>query len=287
MNDAVRISRTMLGELQEKISERDTHILQVIEQHRFLTTCQVTGFCFTDKPTPTAALRAANRALKKLHSLGLLNPLQRRIGGVRAGSGGAIWSITEPGHRLLHHLTHDADPSGVVRRTRFREPSQTFLEHTLAVADVHLTVQRTTAGDPPDGSEVTLAQVELEPACWRPYLGVGGVALTLKPDLAVVTRTEAFEDHWFFEVDRATEPPSRIIRKCLQYQDYYRTGREQHRLGVFPAVVWIVPTLARHAQLTERLRADPTIDPRLFTIATVDQLPELLRDGPPSAHPIT
>ena len=66
--------------------------------------------------------------------------------------------------------------------------------------------------------------------------------MRLKPDLAVVTATAKFEDHWFFEVDLASEPPSRIIRTCLNYQEYRRSGVEQRRLGLFPAVVWIVPT---------------------------------------------
>lgn len=281
MNSAARISRTMLGQLEEKMAERDVAILRAIEQHRFLTTRQITQFCFTDKPTPTAALRAANRALKKLASLTLVTAMQRRIGGVRAGSGGSIWSITEPGHRLLHHRA--LNPDNGSRRVRFHEPSSTFLEHTLAVAETHLVLRRTATANVSSTQPVTVKSVELEPGCWRPYLGPGGVALTLKPDLDAVTRTGDFEDHWFLEVDRATEPPSRIIRKCQQYQAYYRTGTEQKRHGVFPAVVWIVPTPARRAQLEHRLESNPAIDLRLFIVVTLDQLPGLLRSGPPAS----
>ena len=280
MNPSARISRPMLSQLEEKISNRDMNILQVVQEHRFLTTRQVTGFCFTDKPTPTAALRAAHRALKKLADLTLITPLERRIGGVRAGSGGAIWSLTEPGQRLLTHLKGGDLES---RRQRFREPSTAFLVHTLAVADVHLALQQTTAAD----ERVRLQEVELEPACWRAYLGLGGTPLTLKPDLAAITRTVDFEDHWFLEVDRATEPPSRIVRKCQQYQDYYRTGNEQQRHGVFPLVVWIVPTARRQTQLEQRLHDELAIDSRLFVVITLEDLPTLLRTGPPTAQPTT
>lgn len=269
-----RISRAGLDRLIKRLSERDVDILTRVDAHRFLTTRQLARFCFADKPTATAALRAANRALAKLGTLGLIAPLARRIGGVRAGSGGYVWSLTETGGRILERHARREEPA---RRQRFIEPSPTFLEHTLAVAEAHLTLREL-----PTGSSA-LMRVQLEPECWRSYLGPAGSVLRLKPDMAAVTRSGDFEDHWFFEIDRNTEPPSRVVRKCLQYQEYYRTGTEQHRTGVFPAVVWVVPDQARREQLATRLRAEATIDSRLFTVITLDQLPGLVHDGPAAA----
>lgn len=273
-----RISRAGLDRLIERLGTRDMEIVAQINAHRFLTTRQLARFCFTDKPTATAALRAAHRALAKLSTLGLIAPLARRIGGVRAGSGGYVWSLTETGGRVLERHARSEEPT---RRQRSIEPSPTFLEHTLAVAETHLTLREL----PKDTG--VLVGVELEPECWRSYLGPAGGVLRLKPDLGAISQSGQFEDHWFFEVDRATEPPSRVVRKCLQYQEYYRTGTEQHRTGVFPAVVWIVPDQARREQLATRLRTEANIHSRLFTVVTLDQLPDLVCDGPAGSTDIT
>ena len=89
-----------------------------------------------------------------------------------------------------------------------------------------------------------------------------------------------FEDHWFIEVDLATEPPSRIVRACLNYQEYRRSGVEQRRLGLFPAVVWIVPTAQRKLTIQSRLKQHEMISPGLFTIITLDELEGLVQRGP-------
>lgn len=266
-----RVSRRQLTHLKEHLSERDLAILNSVREHRFLTTRQIARLHFNRKTTEIAALRSTNRTLAKLAVLGLLTALERRIGGVRAGSGAFVWSIGHLGARLLNLTDHDNSGQG---RQREIEPSTTFLEHTLAVAEVHLRLREATRG-----GDATLVGVELEPACWRPYVAPGGSTSRLKPDLAAVTATGDFEDHWFFEIDLATEPPSRVVRKCLQYQEYLRAGTEQQRLGLFPAVVWIVPTSARQQTLRTRLAEEPSIGARLFTVITLDRLAELIAKG--------
>lgn len=109
--------------------------------------------------------------------------------------------------------------------------------------------------------------------------------MRLKPDLAVVTATEAFEDHWFFEVDLATEPPSRVVRACQNYQAYRQSGIEQRRLGLFPAVVWIVPTGRRKATLESHMDQHDAISARLFTVITLDELETLIEHGAACATP--
>lgn len=271
-----RISRQQLDHIREQLNDRDEALLHALDRHRLLTTRQLASFCFADKQTDTAALRATNRALAKLQSLHLIVALERRIGGVRAGSGSYVWAVAVVGGRLLQLLDAGTD---TVRRRRSFEPSAAFLEHTLAVAEVHLRLRAAERRD-----LIRLSDVQFEPACWRPYLGSGGGLVRLKPDLAAVTETASFEDHWFFEIDLATEPPSRIIQKCLQYQEYQRTGTEQRRLGLFPAVIWIVPTITRRDTLTRRLETELNITDGLFTIITLDQLDDLLTGGPQSVN---
>lgn len=264
----VRITRRELERVQERLGRLDHTLLQDIERHRYLSTSQIARLHFTSKRSPVAALRATNRALARLRDLRLISALERRIGGVRAGSGSFVWRIASLGHRLLH--AHD-QADGQTTRRREVEPSLYFLEHTLAIAEVHIALI--------EAQRLGIAAVtalELEPAAWRPYLSGGGATLRLKPDLGVTTETGDFEDHWFFEIDLGTEAPSRIIRKCQQYEQYLRTGLEQRRLGVFPAVAWIVPDEARRAQLTARISAEPGLTPGLHRVITLDQLPDLL-----------
>lgn len=266
-----RIGRRQLDEIRASLTERDMQIAATVATHRFLTTRQICRFNFADKPTQTAALRSANRSLDKLRELRVLIALDRRIGGARAGSGSYVWSLGQVGARLLRQ---SKVAEGLPSRYREREPSITFLKHTLAVAEVSLRLcEAARAG------HIALLATQHEPDCWRAYNAPGGGIARLKPDLAVVSATDDFEDHWFFEIDLATEPPSRVVRACLSYQAYHRSGIEQHRLNLFPAVVWIVPSARRKETIERHLKKDKAICTRLFRVITLDELENLLARG--------
>ena len=126
-----RISRQRLEEIAASLNERDKAAISSIQRFRYLMSSQVQRLHFMDAATPSAALRAASRCLKKLRELGLVGHLSRRIGGVRAGSGSLVWYITHAGERLIYLQSHTLTPT-----KRFFEPSPHFLAHTLAVADV-------------------------------------------------------------------------------------------------------------------------------------------------------
>ncbi len=251
-------------------------IVASVAAYRFLTTRQISRFHFIDSPSPIAALRSANRVLKKLRELRVLVTLERRVGGVRAGSGAYVWSLSSIGARLLQRISAvEGRPS----RYREHEPSSTFLRHTLAVAEVALRLCEAARGD-----RIALVGIEREPDSWRAYGAPGGGTARVKPDLAVVTATDDFEDHWFFEIDLATEPPSRVVRSCLNYQDYFHSGAEQQNLGLFPAVVWIVPSTRRENTIERYLRDTETLATRLFRVITLDKLEALLQSGAASPN---
>lgn len=96
-----RVSKRHLLEIDRRLGERDRQLLVAVQKYRYLMTGQIQRLLFTDAANSSAGLRAANRNLKKLSELGLLDSLSRRIGGVRAGSGSLIWHITHAGERLL------------------------------------------------------------------------------------------------------------------------------------------------------------------------------------------
>lgn len=219
--------------------------------------------------TPTAALRAASRNLRKLRELGLIDHLSRRIGGVRAGSGAMVWYLTHAGERLIYLRSYTLTPT-----KRFFEPSPYFLAHTLAVADVAVQLTELCR----DNCRMELSAIQPEPGCWRTYSEYGSV-LVLKPDLFAITSSDKYEDRWFIEVDLDTESPVKVVEKCEKYHRYYRSGLEQQESEVFPLTVWIAPTAARKERLLSHIREAFDKQPKLFTVITKDELTHLIQYG--------
>lgn len=264
-----RISRQRLEEIAASLSDRDRTVISSIQRFRYLMSCQVQRLHFTEATTPSSALRATSRCLKRLRELGVIDHLSRRIGGVRAGSGSLVWYITHAGERLIYLQSRTLTPS-----KRFFEPSPYFLAHTLAVADVAVELTELCR----EVRGLRLSALQTEPDCWRSYSEYGNI-LSLKPDLFAITVADQYEDRWFIEVDLDTESPSKIVTKCKKYHKYYCTGLEQQESEVFPLTVWIVPTVDRKQRLISHIRQAFDKQPRLFAVITKDELAHLIRYG--------
>lgn len=240
-------------------------LLELINSHRFATSNQLTRHTQHLYGNRRSAIRQTLRHLQDLKEHRYTARLERRIGGWQGGSQTSVWTITTKGHRYL---------TGSHSRIRPQHYSTTFLQHYLAVAETRVVLHETT---------LQLRQgleVQPEPLCWRQYLDHHGQTTTLKPDLMATITSEAFVDRYFFEIDRATENPARVIRKCWQYLHYQRIGIEQQQYGVYPAVVWLVPNEARQRQLRKAVTNEPGMPRELFLVITVPELPALIRDGP-------
>lgn len=257
-----RLGARAIEELRERLSHRDLAILRSVNDHRFLTTKQIARLHFSDHATALAGIRACVRVLGRLRGHRLLARLDRQVGGVRAGSASFVWCLDVVGERLTRRTKDERE----IRR-RFFEPSTVFLAHTLAVAETRLILQEAASVD---GFEVVT--VTTEPMNWRTYLGPAGGVETLKPDLYVVTRTAQWDEFWFIEVDRGTESIPVLLRKCRQYDRYRRTGQEQARHGVFPRVLWVLPSSRRRAQLEAVLGQSADLAPQLFQVASPEML---------------
>lgn len=273
MNEGKRLSKRQLERLISRLSERDLNILKAIRKYRFMMTHQVQALFFNDSSNQTASRRAGNRALKRLKELGLITTLERRIGGVRAGSASYVWCLTGAGERLLLTSERSGSTDNPARK-RLYEPSIRFLEHTLAITETF--VQLTLIAEKCD---VKIESVDLEPDCWRPYVGESGVLSYLKPDMYLKTLSYSYEDHWFMEIDLGTESPSRIIGKCHQYYRYYLSGAEQKGSGVFPLVVWITKDSKRFTGLKAHITENFNGKPNIFVVITPDQLERLVSLG--------
>lgn len=258
---ARRLSAAAVERLADQLGPRDRLIWADLARVGVLTGAQLTRLRFSDL-SPSSRDRTRRRVLARLAALDVVATLDRRIGGVRAGSAGLVYSLGLAGQRLEPFLAadHGAEPSARPRRPW--TPGATFLAHALDVAELYVQLrERERTGT------LTLGEYLTEPATWQPH-AFGGY---LKPDAYAVLRADGVEDSWWVEVDRATESRPTLRRKLLGYIDYVGSGQLGPG-GVVPRVLLTVPHYRRLAD-AERLVADlpdpatQLITPALFTEA--------------------
>lgn len=260
-----RVGKRLLSVLARRLSERDFEVLRLVAEHRFLTTHQVQSFCFLDHESEASAARTTRRVLARLERDGLLRALDRRVGGVRAGSEATIWQLAPAGSRLIH---------GDEKRRRADKPSDRFLTHQLAIADVHVLLRQHKRIEAIE--DIT---VEVEPASWRRYQGIGGEPRWLQPDLYAEITTSEFIDRLFIEVDLGSESIPTLVRKCQQYEDYRRSGIEQDRTGGFPLVLWLFVDPLRAIKLQMLIERSSKLTAAMYRYATPETLTQVLAGG--------
>ncbi len=267
------MKRVLLGpggfdELRNELSGRDHAIVDQVGELRLMTGRQVAAMFYPAEEYNSAigAVRQANRSLTKLTEDRLLLRLERRIGGIHAGSGSFTYGLGPVGERLL---ARDG------ARRRYREPSARFVDHTLAVSqlvtDLVVAARR---------KEFTVLGCQAEPRCWREFSGPGG-RIVLRPDLYVAIGAGGYEQRFFVEVDRATEHLPALLRKCRLYEAYYQSGREQAAHGVAPRTCWIVPDDRRAKALRRTIASDRRLTQALFVVTTTEHALAVLSGGSP------
>lgn len=254
---ASRTSRRQLLELRQRLPERDLALVAQVAELRLMSGRQLQAVHFPNElhATEEAASRVCRRTLQRLVSLGVLMRLERRIGGLRAGSASFVYALGPLGHRLLEKRQS--------ARPRRYEPSAAFATHQLAVSqlavDLILASRR---------RRCEVLVVEGEPACWRTLTGLGRIVL--RPDLFLSVGVDELEYRWFVELDRGTHHRPALLRKAQLYESYYQTGVEQATHGVFPRVLWIAPDPTRASQLRSTLDRGGFTDNLLMVTTSED-----------------
>jgi hypothetical protein len=252
VNARKRITASYTETVLNRMTERDIEVAVTVERLRLATAKQLERIHF-HSGTPLSNARMCRRRLERLVELGVLARLERRVGGVRAGSSGYVYTLAQAGQRLARHT------DGRVRGPW--TPGAAYTAHTLAVTELYarlIEAQRL--------EHVELVTFDPEPDCWRLWWGVGGARLSLKPDANIVVGAGQFEDAWFVEVDRGTEAPSTLGRKLTAYRRYWQSGKEQARTGVFPRVLFLAPSERRKDVLVDVAARQPTEAWPLFQI---------------------
>jgi len=244
-----------LEHIRSGLSGRDLAIVGQVADLRLMTARQIRAvhFPLSEHEGELAAARACQRVLARLVRDGLLVRLERRIGGVRAGSAGYIYGLGQAGQKVL----------GLEGpRRRVYEPAGRFVDHTLAVTELIVSVTEAARR-----GVLELLSLQPEPHCHRQFSGLGGRSV-LRPDLFLALGVGELELRWFVEVDRGTESLPVVRAKCRAYDAYYRSGREQAAHGVFPRVCWLVPGEARAEGVERTIARDRRLERRLFAVTT-------------------
>ena len=251
--------------LGTELSDREQALVRVVAGLRLATHAQLA--CLvpvggTDASAESAA-RSARRILARLTESGVLGRLERRIGGVRAGSAGYVYYLGPVGQRLLAYW----EGKGAVRGRARPEPGERFVRHRLAVSELYVQAQALHR----EGA-LELVSFDVEPDCWRPYLDRRGHRAVLKPDALLHTRARAREDRVFLEVDLATESRPIIARKLRRYVAYFQDGASgPTEDAAVTQVLLLTTTLARQAVLMEVCAALPRDAQSWFTVSTLDR----------------
>jgi Replication-relaxation len=255
------LTATGLDELARQLTGRDELVLQTVAHLRFLSGRQLQRLYFVEAGDPAANDRAARRSLLRLNEIGLLDRLERRVGGVRRGSAGFVYCLAPWGQRLAMHRRWLPER----RRRRSLVHGTLFVRHALAVAELHV---RLIEGD--RAKRFELLELTAEPTCYRSYVGVGGQRLRLKPDSFVRLANGPWEDSFFIEVDRGTEGTLTLERQMKLYVDYHQTGVEQAEYDVFPRVLWLAPDARRAEVIVDAATRLPAQTWQLFQVARFD-----------------
>ena len=254
------ITASRLASLEQSLTGRDRRLVSDVDRLGIASGAQLRKLHYSDSD--------AGRRLCRLHLAALVTKqvfarLSRRIGGKRAGSDGYLYVLDIAGQRLV-----DPDRKRWWRRTT---PGDAFLCHALEVSDLYAGLRYVERR-----SAICLRTFDAEPVCWRRFSGPGGGWLTLKPDAYTTVEDGGYEDHYFIEVDRATESSSRIAEKARTYVLYFQAGREQARLEIFPQVLFVVPNAARAERIIDTLGRLDADHWKLFAVTTADRAVEYL-----------
>jgi hypothetical protein len=252
--------RARVRRLAVRMSSRDLAILATLREFRLMTGAQLRRLHFASGQLMTQA-RKARAALKRLTDLHVIVRLDRRVGGIHAGSGGYVYGISGWGHAVL-----DLGQEATRQHRRVVDTKPAFQAHVLAVSELAVELhEHERAG------LCVIDELRAEPGAWRWFSGIGGGRRVLKPDAFVRLTIGEFELSNFIEQDMATESPATITRKLGVYHDYFRAGQEQQARGVFPLVWWLVPDTKRLQKIAQAIGRMPDETRALFTVALIGE----------------
>lgn len=200
-----RLNQDRLLWLEQRLSARDWDVLQRLAELRLATGQQLEPLCFEGLSGHSRSV-VRGRVLGRLGAWGLIEQLERRVGGAAKGSATAIYRLAPIGQALMQRS----------RPRATKAYSSRFTRHTLAVSQLRADLAAATAG-----SNVSVPHFVTEPDSWTPD-GLGG---HLKPDAYLQLQDPTVTLHYWVEVDRATESLPTLTAKLRAYLDFVARGQ--------------------------------------------------------------
>jgi hypothetical protein len=223
-----RLSTRYLVEVESELGSRDLALLRDLRRLRVLTGSQLERLHFAGVDEGSRG-RTRRRVLGRLGDLGLVTTLERRIGGVRSGSAGLVYSLSAAGQRLL-----DGPDGKSSRRRKPHTPGALFLGHALAISELYVKLKSA-------GQAIVLVTFDAErDAISGDHRGYGHLG-QLRPDALVTLSDGTIEDVWWIEIDRATESLPSLKSKLQKYAAFVRRG-VPGPFGVIPRLLVTVPS---------------------------------------------
>lgn len=253
-----RVRSALVVALAETLTERDWLILETVNRLRLATGLQLERLHFADLTGKSKSV-VRWRVLKRLVDAQALMPLARRVGGSLRGSAQLTYALDVAGERLLRLRRNLSRGSERIRRPG--SIGDRFVAHTLATSELYVQLVEQARAE-----SFTLDNFQAEPAAWWPN-GAGG---WMKPDSYLSISAGEFTDHWWVEVDLATEATPTLRGKFLAYIDFVHLGQ----LGpsdVVPRVLVTVPTFERREVVAAVLAKLPTPAEELFAVVLHDE----------------
>ena len=250
--------------LADQLAAHHTTVLPHLARVRLLTGAHLDRLLAQPHTTEHTTARNRRRTMTRLHNLGLVTTLERRIGGVRAGSAGHVYTLTPTGHRVLATLSDQPCPAHIKKTTT---PGALFLAHTLAISDIYVRLIEASRTH-----NVTMSRFVTEPQCWQPT----GEGDYLKPDAYCVLSTTTHQDCWWLEIDQATESLPRIRTKSRAYLDYLTRGGVGPE-DVPPRILYTTPSTPRTDAIEKVIAKHVSAETKhVISVTTHKDAPEFL-----------
>lgn len=267
-----RVSNKQLGEIEMTLNERDRQILETLRLLRYCKTNQLQRLYFYMASTPRAALTAAMKALNRMKGAGLVDHLERRIGGAGGGTGAYIWFLTNAGVRLL-----DFGKEKMGSRQNSRKASSEFIRRILLVSEYYVQINEICRMS----DKLRIIRLEVDPLCRRTFR-LDGKDNVLYPDLYVELQSAKNRERWFIGLDLGFTSMNQIVERARQYHQYHRTflGADENKL--FPFVLWIAGNSERRDSMIKAIH--DAFGSRWYEkfnlVITPNQLWTVLTEGP-------
>lgn len=252
---AHRVRATQVEWVAERLSERDWRIMETINRLRLVSGNQLERIHFGALTGHSRAV-VRGRVLRRLTNWRVLAVLPRRVGGAARGSAGSVFALGSAGARLWARRQSASNAKPRVRQPGI--PTERSIRHTLAVSELYVDlVEQAHVHD------ASVVAFEAEPAAWWPN-GLGGY---IKPDAYTALSSGAVREHWWIEVDLATESLPTIKRQLMAYLDFIERGQLGPH-GLVPRVLISTNSEARRAALQALVTHLPDPARALFVVVT-------------------